>query len=65
MTAGLVQHEIHTATNTLMIALALDDGGQNESAIIDPANATAKNSDLKKSMLSFIGSLTVPTPNAT
>lgn len=62
MTAGLVQHEMQTATTTLIIALVLLDGGQNDSAMIEPIKAAARNSDLMKSMLSLIGSPTILPP---
>jgi hypothetical protein len=65
MTAGLVQQEMQTATATLMTAFVLLEGGQNDSAMIEPTKATARNSDLMKSMLSLIGSPTMLSPDAT
>lgn len=65
MTAGLVKHETQTATATFMTALVRLDGGQNDNAMIDPMNATARNSDLMKSIPSLIGSPTMLSPDAT
>lgn len=64
MTAGLVKQEMQTAVATLMMAFVLVDGGQNDIAIIEPINATARNSDLMKSIPSLIGSPTMLSPDS-
>lgn len=63
--AGLVKQEMQTAVTTLMTALVRVDGGQKDSAIIEPMKATARNSALIKSMLSLIGSPTMLSPYST
>lgn len=64
MTAGLVKQEMQTATATFITAFVRLDGGQNDNAMIEPMKATARNSDLMKSMLSLIGSPTVISPDS-
>lgn len=64
MAAGLLKQDIQTAVTTLMMAFVRVDGGQNEMAMIEPTNATARNSDLMKSIPSLIGSPTVLSPDA-
>lgn len=54
---------MQTATTTFIAALVRLDGGQNDNAMIEPTNATAKNSDLRKSIPSLIGSPTAISPD--